>query len=70
MVWLHVAGVVTGITRMRLAPAEAYLPPAWLGASSGIVFALTGAIAFLFFSTVLTTLFPLAFRSFRAVGST
>ena len=51
-------------------PAEAHLPPAWLGASSGIVFALTGAIAFLFFSSVLTTLFPLAFRSFRAVGST
>ena len=69
VVWLHVAGVVTGITRMRLAPAEAYLPPAWLGASSGLVFALTGAIAFLFFSSVLTTLFPLAFRSFRAVGS-
>ena len=67
--WLHVAGVVTGITRMRLSPAEAYLPPAWLGASSGIVFALTGVVAFLFFTSVLTTLVPLAFRSFRTAGS-
>ena len=69
VVWLHVAGVVTGVTRMRLAPAEAYLPPAWLGASSGIVFAVTGAVAFLFFGSVLATLTPLAFRSFRTAGS-
>ena len=67
--WLHVVGVVTGLTRMRLAPTEVYVPPAWLGASSGIVFAATGAIAFVFFASVLTTLMPLSFRSFRMAGS-
>jgi len=69
VLWLHVAGVVTGVTRMRLAPAEAYVPPAWLGASSGAVFALTGAVAFVFFASVLTTMIPLAFRSFRTADS-
>ena len=69
VLWLHVVGVVTGVTRMRLAPAETYIPPAWLGASSGVVFALTGAIAFVFFGSVLATLIPLSFRTFRTADS-
>jgi nitric oxide reductase subunit B len=67
--WLHLAGVVTGVTRMRLAPSEVYVPPAWPGASSGIMFAATGALAFVFFSLVLATLIPLSFRSFRTADS-
>ena len=65
VLWLHVAGVVTGITRMRFAPGAAYVPPAWLGASSGIMFALTGGIAVIFFGLVLMTLIPLSFRASR-----
>lgn len=64
VLWLHIAGVTTGITRMSLAPGETYIPPAWLGASSGIVFALTGGIAVVFFALVLVTLIPLAFRTY------
>jgi nitric oxide reductase subunit B len=67
--WLHLAGVVTGLTRMRLAPSEVYVPPAWLASSSGIMFAATGTLAFVFFSSVLVTLIPLSFRSFRTEAS-
>lgn len=69
VIWLHVVGVVTGLTRMRLAPTEVYVPPAWLGASSGVLFATTGAVAFVFFASVLSTLIPLAFRSVRTADS-
>ena len=64
--WLHVAGIVTGVTRMRLAPAATYVPPNWLGASSGVMFMITGTMVFGFFLLVLMTLTPLAFRSFGA----
>jgi heme/copper-type cytochrome/quinol oxidase subunit 1 len=67
--WLHLAGVVTGLTRMRLAPSEVYVPPAWLGASSGIMFSATGTLAFVFFSSILVTLIPCSFRSFRTEAS-
>ena len=66
VLWLHVAGIVTGVTRMQLAPEETYVPPMWLGASSGIMFAITGTMVFAFFLLVLMTLTPLAFRSFWA----
>lgn len=69
VLWLHIAGVVTGITRMGLAPEQSYVPPAWLGASSGIVFALTGGIAVVFFALVLSVLMPLAFRGFSTQAS-
>lgn len=69
VLWLHTAGVVTGITRMGLNPGEPYVPPAWLGASSGIVFALTGGIAVVFFALVLVILIPLAFRAFATTAS-
>ena len=62
VLWLHVAGVVTGVTRMGFAPGEAYVPPAWLAATSGPVFAATGALAVVFFVRLLHTLLPLAFR--------
>lgn len=62
VLWLHVAGVVTGVTRMGFAPGETYVPPAWLGATSGPVFAATGALAVAFFGLLLFTLMPLAFR--------
>jgi nitric oxide reductase subunit B len=66
VLWLHVAGIVTGVTRMQLAPEETYVPPIWLGASSGIMFAITGTVVFAFFLLVLMTLTPLAFRYFWA----
>ena len=66
VLWLHVAGIVTGVTRMQLAPGETYVPPIWLGASSGIMFAITGTVVFAFFLLVLMTLTPLAFRYFWA----
>jgi nitric oxide reductase subunit B len=65
VVWLHVSGVVTGLTRMRFAPGETYVPPAWLGASNGILFAVTGAVALVFFERVLRTLMPLVFGKFQ-----
>jgi nitric oxide reductase subunit B len=63
VLWLHVAGVATGVTRMGFAPGETYVPPSWLGATSGPLFAATGALAVVFFGRILDTLFPLAFRS-------
>ncbi len=64
--WLHVDGIVTGVTRMRLAPTATYIPPNWLGASSGAMFTITGIMVFGFFLLVLIKLTPLAFQSFRA----
>ena len=61
--WLHVAGLVTGVTRMGFAPGEPYIPPAWLGASSGLVFTLTGAAAVVFFTLILRVLLPASFRA-------
>lgn len=62
VVWLHVSGVVTGVTRARFAPDEAYLAPAWLSTWSPIVFASTGALALVFFGALLRQLAPVAFR--------
>ena len=62
VLWLHVAGVVTGVTRMGFAPGETYVPPGWLAATSGPLFAVTGALAAVFFVRLLATLMPLAFR--------
>jgi nitric oxide reductase subunit B len=65
VVWLHIQGIVTGVTRMQFAPEETYVPPSWLGASSGIMFVITGTMVFVFFVSVLMTLTPLVFRSLR-----
>ena len=62
VLWLHVAGVVTGVTRLAFAPGETYVPPAWLGATSGPLFAVTGALTAAFFARLLVTLLPLVFR--------
>ena len=60
--WLHLAGLVTGIRRMTFAPGETYIPPAWLGASSGLVFTVTGAAAIFFFVLILRVLIPVSFK--------
>ena len=61
VLWLHVSGLTTGITRATFAPGEPYVPPEWLSASNGIVFAATGGLAIVFFTTLLATLIPAAF---------
>ena len=60
--WLHVSGVITGVTRAGFAPGEVYVPPVWLEASNGMVFAATGFVAFAFFVALLAKLVPVAFR--------
>jgi nitric oxide reductase subunit B len=60
--WLHVSGVITGVSRAGFAPNEVYVPPAWLSAWNGILFAGTGTIALVFFVALLWTLVPVAFR--------
>ncbi|RMH14776.1 MAG: hypothetical protein D6701_10940 [Gemmatimonadetes bacterium] len=66
VVWLHVAGLATGLTRARLAPGEPYVPPDWLHALSGPLFALTGTASLIFFAVVLHTLLRAASRPFPA----
>jgi hypothetical protein len=63
--WLHVSGLVTGLTRMRFAPGEVYIPPTWLSASNGILFAITGAFVLVFFESVLRAMMPAGFGKFR-----
>ncbi|HEX9729590.1 MAG TPA: cbb3-type cytochrome c oxidase subunit I [Gemmatimonadales bacterium] len=63
VVWLHVSGLVTAIHRAALAPNESYVAPAWLGASSGIMFALTGAVVIVFFALLLARVMPRAFAA-------
>ena len=55
---------------MRLAPGERYVPPDWLAASSGPMFAITGTLALVFFGLVLDRLLPLAFRRFSSTIET
>lgn len=62
VVWLHVSGVVTGVTRAGFAPGEAYVPPAWLAQWNGILFAGTGTLVLAFFVAVLWKLAGPAFR--------
>ena len=62
VVWLHVSGTITGVTRAAYAPGETYAGPAWLAASNGIVFAATGFLALVFFTALLAKLFGPAFR--------
>jgi len=60
--WLHVSGTITGVTRAGFAPGEVYVPPAWLAAWNGILFAATGFVAMVFFIALLAKLMPVAFR--------
>ena len=62
VVWLHVSGTITGLTRAGFAPGEAYVSPAWLAASNGIIFTATGSVALYFFGALLGRLLPVAFR--------
>jgi nitric oxide reductase subunit B len=62
VLWLHVSGVITGVTRASFAPGETYVPPTWLAAWNGIVFAATGIVAMVFFVMLLARLIPIAFR--------
>jgi len=64
VVWLHISGLVTGLTRMRFAPGEMYVPPGWLGSSNGILFAATGTIALVFFERVLRAVWRVGFGRF------
>ncbi len=60
--WLHVSGLVTGITRARLGPGEAYLPPPWIANWNGVLLATTGTLTLIFFTALLATLIPITFR--------
>ena len=62
VLWLHVSGAVTGVTRAILSPGETYVPPAWLAGSNGVLFAGTGVVAAVFFGALLWRLCPIAFR--------
>jgi hypothetical protein len=62
VLWLHVSGVITGVTRAGFAPGETYVPPTWLAAWNGILFAATGFVALVFFVLLLARLIPIAFR--------
>ena len=62
VLWLHVSGVITGVTRAGFAPGETYVPSTWLAAWNGIVFAATGVVAMVFFVMLLARLIPIAFR--------
>lgn len=60
--WLHLSGLITGVTRAAFAPGEVYVPPAWLASWNGILFATTGFVAMVFFVALLAKLMPVAFR--------
>ena len=64
VIWLHVVGVAVGVTRAAYAPGEAYVPPEWVSAYSGIGFAVTGMLVLIYFGQLLNQLFPPAFRYF------
>jgi hypothetical protein len=60
--WLHLSGLVTGVTRAGFAPGEVYVPPMWLATWNGVAFAGTGLLVLIFFSALLWRLIPVAFR--------
>ncbi len=62
VLWLHVSGVITGVTRAGFSPGETYVPPTWLANWNGLLFAATGMVALLFFVLLLARLVPVAFR--------
>jgi hypothetical protein len=62
VLWLHLSGLITGVTRMGFAPDDPYLPPAWLSRWNGVLFASTGTVAMVFFVALLWRLSPVAFR--------
>jgi heme/copper-type cytochrome/quinol oxidase subunit 1 len=62
VLWLHVSGLATGVTRLGFAPGEPYVAPAWLARWNGVLFASTGAVALVFFVALLLRLYPVAFR--------
>jgi nitric oxide reductase subunit B len=62
VLWLHVSGTITGVTRAGFAPGETYVPPAWLDAWNGILFSATGFFVLIFLGRLLDRLMPVAFR--------
>jgi nitric oxide reductase subunit B len=68
--WLHISGTITGFSRATFAPGEVYVPPAWLAAWNGILFAATGFVALVFFVALLWKLMPVAFRYWWVAEST
>ena len=62
VLWLHVSGVITGVTRAGFSPGETYVPPTWLANWNGVLFAATSVVALLFFVLLLARLVPVAFR--------
>ena len=60
--WLHLSGLVTGISRAGFAPGEVYVPPGWLSTWNGVAFSATGLVAMVFFVALLVKLIPVAFR--------
>lgn len=68
--WLHVSGLVTAFTRMKLAPGQSYLPPTWLSGVNGLMFTLTGGVAAVAFAVLLVRLWPTAYRAFHLKRTT
>ncbi len=64
VVWLHVVGIAVSVTRAVHAPNEAYVPPDWVTAFSGLGFAISGTITLAFFIMLLVKLHSPAFRYF------
>ncbi len=62
VLWLHVSGLVTGVARAGFAPGETFVSPVWIEAWNGILFAVTGSVALVFFIALLWKLLPVAFR--------
>ncbi len=62
VLWLHVSGVITGVSRAGFAPSDTYVQPTWLAAWNGVLFAATGFVALVFFVLLLGRLVPIAFR--------
>ena len=64
VLWLHVVGTATGVTRAAFAPNETYVPPEWIARYAGIGFAVFGSLALIFFILLLGKMWPPAFRYF------
>ncbi len=67
ILWLSTVGIFDGVFRYLTPRSEAYAAyrPEWLSTSSGIVFAVAGLLAFIYFMALLRTWLPLVFLRFH-----
>jgi len=59
--WLHVVGVVDGVSRYLTPQGAIYVRPEWLSASSGPIFAVTGTVTFVCFALLVGRWLPMLF---------